>query len=377
MVNRSIDNLLYLFKKNLSIVFLFVVAFGLSIFLNQPISILPSLVDWKTIVTLVGLLLTTTGIKESGLFYFLAYRISQQINNQRLLSLFLIFLAAILSMFLTNDIALFIVVPLTLHLQSLSNDDYIKLVVFEAIAVNVGSSLTPIGNPQNIFLWHLWGISFPVFVKEMMPLVLIMALCLLFMALACFPSKTIQVENGQDHKVDKKLFVLSFTLLIFFIISIEMDFGRYFLALIFLLMFFLYKKVVLKADWGLILLFIFLFIDLNLVCSLEITRSVLGMLNLADTKTLFLSGALLPQLISNVPSAIILANHSNNFKLIAYGVNVGGNGLLIASFANLVALRLSKKMCNYFAFHMYSISYFLITLILTYWLLVEGSFRLL
>ncbi len=369
MVNNPIRNLLYLFKRNFVISLLVIVAFGLTFLLNQPVSLLPSLVDWNTIITLTGLLLTTNGIKESGLFYLLAYRISQRINNRQLLCLFITSLAAILSMFLTNDIALFITVPLTLNLQNLTDDDYSKLVIFEAIAVNAGSSLTPIGNPQNIFLWHLWGISFPAFVKEMAPLVIIMALCLVVMVLVCFPPQKIQITNNQEHKVHKNLFLFSSILLTLFVISIEMDMELYFLGIIFLLMFFIRRKIIFEADWGLILLFVFLFIDLNLICKLEITRHLIDMLNLADIETLFLSGAFLPQMISNVPSAIILANHSNNFKLIAYGVNIGGNGLLIASFANLVAMRLSNRTCNYFTFHLYSITYFLITLILTCWFL--------
>jgi len=173
-------------KKNTLAIVLGMVAFGLALGAGAPIDKIPALVDWQTIITLSGLLIVTTGIKESGLFYFLAYRISRRIDNERLLALFLVFLSAVLSMLVTNDITLFITVPLTLSLQKISENDYSKLIIFEAIAVNVGSALTPIGNPQNIFLWHQWGISFLVFVREMAPLVLIMSTILLIMTLLCF-----------------------------------------------------------------------------------------------------------------------------------------------------------------------------------------------
>ncbi len=370
MANDLSSKLLYLLRKNALTALLFVAALGLSAVHSQPISVFPSLVDWNTIVTLSGLLLLTTGIKESGLFSFLAYRISRRITNERLLALFLIFLAAVLSMFLTNDIALFIVVPLTLNLQSIVDDDYSKIIIFEAIAVNVGSSLTPIGNPQNIFLWHQWDISFPVFVKEMAPLVLLMAVCLLIMVLVSFSSKRIKVKNHQDGSVDKGLFILSFILLVSFIVAIELGFGRYFLCIIFMAMLLIRKEVILKPDWGLVLLFILLFIDLNLISELKTARHLLSMLDFSSASTVFLSGALFSQAISNVPSAIILASHSGNIKLIAYGVNVGGNGFLIASFANLIALRFTNKAYNYLSFHFYSIPYFIVTLVLSYYLLI-------
>ncbi len=375
MANDLSSSLLYLLKKNALTALLFVAALGLSAIHRQPISVYPSLVDWNTIVTLSGLLLITTGIKESGLFSFLAYRISRRINNERLLALFLVSLAAVLSMFLTNDIALFIVVPLTLNLQSIVDDDYSKIIIFEAIAVNVGSSLTPIGNPQNIFLWHQWAISFPVFVSEMAPLVFVMAICLLIMVLVSFSSKRIKVKNHKDRSVDKGLFILSFILLISFIVAIELGYGSYFLCIVFMAMLLMYKEVILKPDWGLVLLFILLFIDLNLISELKIARHLLSMLDFSNESTVFLSGAFFSQAISNVPTAIILANHSHNIKMIAYGVNVGGNGFFIASFANLIALRFINKAYSYLYFHCYSILFFIISLLFSYCYL-KFSFKL-
>ncbi len=141
-----VNNIQSTLKGNLLTVVLLVAALGLAYVLRQPLCLFPAMVDRKTISTLSGLLLITTGIKESGLFYFFAYRIARKIDNERLLAMFLIFFATILSMFVTNNIALFIVVPLTLTLQQIVESDYSKIIIFEAIAVNVGSSLTPIGN---------------------------------------------------------------------------------------------------------------------------------------------------------------------------------------------------------------------------------------
>ncbi len=357
-----VNNIRSALKRNLLTVVLLVAALGLAYGLRQPLRLFPAMVDWKTIFTLSGLLLITTGIKESGLFYLLAYRIARKIDNERLLALFLIFLAAILSMFLTNDIALFIVVPLTLTLQQIVENDYSKIIIFEAIAVNAGSSLTPIGNPQNIYLWHQWGVSFHSFVREMIPVFSVMSIWLLAMTFLCFPSRKIEVANNHNNVVDQGLFIISAILLVVFVSSIELCLGTYFLPIILLVILITRKSIFLKCDWGLILLFVVIFVDLDLICRLKAVNYLLAMLDFSNIRTLFLSGALFSQVISNVPSAILLTKHSTNFKIIAYGVNIGGNGLLIGSFANLIALRFSDKKTTYFLFHIYSLPYFIITL---------------
>ncbi|KAA0011030.1 MAG: DUF1646 domain-containing protein [Thermoplasmata archaeon] len=128
----------------------------LTIVYPEKVKEYPYFVDWKTILTLAGLLVISTGIKESGYFYHAFRQILVKLKTERALVLFLIFLSALLSTFLTNDVCLFIVVPLTLALQKILRNNIIKMVIFEAIAVNVGSLLTPIGNPQNLFLWHIF-----------------------------------------------------------------------------------------------------------------------------------------------------------------------------------------------------------------------------
>ncbi len=362
MGNRFFFSVFLFVKKNYLLTAFVVASVGLSLILRQPLRRLPTFVDWNTIITLSGLLLITMGIKESGLFYLIAYRISRRIDNERFLALFLIFISLILSVFLTNDITLFIIVPLTLSLQEISDNDYSKTVVFEAIAVNVGSSLTAIGNPQNIFLWHQWGISFLSFIKEMTPLVLIMSAWLFIFAFFAFPSKRIKLNHAQHPPVNRRLFFLSAFLLILFIFSVELNFERYLLLVIILAFLFFDKKIISETDWGLILLFIFIFIDIQLLCQLKEIGHILTHLDFNNTRTLLLSGSLLSQVISNVPATILLSHYSSNFKIISYGVNIGGNGLLIGSFANLIALRFINNKSKYFVFHVYSISYFIITL---------------
>ncbi|NOY77162.1 MAG: hypothetical protein GXO76_04765 [Calditrichaeota bacterium] len=337
---------------------------------RKPLRRFPAYVDWNTIVTLAGLLLITTAIKESGFFTWTACRISKRIRDERQLALFLIFASAVLSMFLTNDIALFILVPLTLSLQKISGGDYVKIIVFEAIAVNAGSALTAVGNPQNIYLWHQWGISFPIFTKEMLPFGLILGLWLYLGARWVFPPRPIRPVNQQTLRVNRSLFWMSAGLFVVFILSVELGVDIYFLALLFLLYFLIEKKILIKADWGLILLFVIIFMDVHLLYRLPIVNHFMQSLPLQNPKVLFVTGALLSQVISNVPATILLVNYSSHFKWIAYAVNVGGNGVLIASFANLIALRFVQNRRKYGYFHRYSLLYFLVTGVTVYLLLI-------
>ena len=138
----------------------------------------PAAIDWHTIVTLSGLMLLTKGIELSGYFDVLGRKMARRFVTERQLAIFMVLAAALLSTFLTNDVALFIVVPLTLTLKKWCAIPVNRLIIFEALAVNAGSLLTPIGNPQNILLWGRSGLSFFGFIGQMLPLAAAMMLTL-------------------------------------------------------------------------------------------------------------------------------------------------------------------------------------------------------
>ena len=134
----------------------------------------PALVDWPTMATLTGLLVLTKGLEVSGAMHWLGRRLIGLMATERAAAVWLVIAAALLSTVLTNDVALFVIVPLTLGICRITPLPTTRLVVFEALAVNAGSALTPIGNPQNRFLWQLSGSSFGGFVLHMLPLVAVM-----------------------------------------------------------------------------------------------------------------------------------------------------------------------------------------------------------
>ncbi len=332
-------------------------------FSGERLSRFPALVDWRTIGTLTGLLLTTTAMKESRFFSHLARGILQRISRERRLALALVVTSALLSMLLTNDIALFIVVPLTLSFEELTGNNFLRLIIFEALAVNVGSTLTPIGNPQNIFLWHRWGISFPHFVWEMFPLFLLQIVVLLLFTRFAFPDVPLPHRVSPRNAVNRKLFLLSAALFLLFLVSVELRFLYPTLVAILLVYLLAYRGIFRHTDWGLIVLFILLFVDVHLLARLSPVSRLFAPLFRQSQCWQFFGAVVTAQCLSNVPAAILLSKFSHQWRLIAYAVNVGGNGLVIASFANLIALRMSRSRGKLAQFHRYSVPFLLVTLV--------------
>lgn len=128
----------------------------------------------STLCALAGLLITIEGIRDSGLVQRAAAGMIARLHSSRAVGLFLVTLAAVLSTVLTNDVSLFLVVPLTVVIGGVSDLPVGRLVVFEALAVNAGSTLSPIGSPQNLLIWQRSGLSFPAFVLFMAPVAAIM-----------------------------------------------------------------------------------------------------------------------------------------------------------------------------------------------------------
>ncbi len=357
------SSLIQFVKNELLLVIFLILLILLSLIYPEKIREYPQFVDWKTIATLTGLLIITTALKESGYFYIFSMRMLRKFRDERSMALFMVLISAVLATFLTNDVALFIVVPITLSLQEILNRDASKLIIFEALAVNAGSALTPIGNPQNIFLWHSWGISFLAFMVKMVPLASILLLVLLLFVYLFFSRRDIELPKKIMQKEKKcSLFYISLAALLLYLAALELNLVYFAVPIIILLYLFLHRKTLWHADWLLILLFIVIFIDFSLISKIPAVHEGISSINLNTPKNLFLFSAFLSQLVSNVPATVMLSNFSSNWLVMGYGVNVGGNGVVIASLANIIALRLAKKRRIWISFHKYSLLYLLITL---------------
>jgi di/tricarboxylate transporter len=344
----------------------------------QKIPAYPRLVDWATIAALAGLLVLTQAVESSGALGRLGHVLVRRMSTERIAALYLVSAAAILSTVLTNDVALFVVVPLTLGLCRIAPLPATRLVVFEALAVNAGSALTPIGNPQNLFLWQLSRSSFAEFTWHMAPLVATLSILLLALTVLVFADMPLQIEDRlPDTPLDRPLLQVALAMYLPFLLLTDRGDAAWACAAVATVVAGLRPRVLARVDWGLLLVFVLMFVDLRLVAGLDAVQALIGGLGLADPVRLYAAGIGASQLVSNVPAAIALAEYSRDWRVMAYAVNVGGFGWMVGSLANLIALRMANDSRAWLGFHLYSLPFLLLAaavgFVLLFTLGVAGS----
>ena len=350
---------------------LFVFAFLFSIVAivyPKPLNFYIHAIDFNTILTLFALIIITTGFKDSGYFDRLAWGVLKKLKYERPVAVFMVVLSILLSTFLTNDITLFIVVPLTLSLNNIVENDLRKLLILEAIGVNAGSLLTPIGNPQNIYLWHIWNVNFVHFVLKMLPLFVFMSTGILFLTTFTFYREEIVFKNQSAVKplYNRKLFYISSFAMVVFLFSIIMKMEIVVSPLVFMLYLIFSPGVLKHTDWLLLVLFVVIFMLFDSLASIPFINSIITGLSIHSRKDVFLFSALLSQVMSNVPAAVLASKFYRDTLAIAYGVSVGGVGLIIGSIANIIVVRLSGMKGLIKEFHRYAIPFFIFTTLVVY-----------
>ncbi len=314
-------------------IFLMFIGIGILLLLLNIINLTEvfHIVEWKTIFSLFYLMVIVNVMKDTK---FLDYLSLKMLKKSKRVVISLIILTLLLSAIMTNDVSLFVIIPLTLIINKyvkMPLKDLEKLIIFEGISANIGSALTPMGNPQNLFLFHFYNIGALEFIINMIPFEIFGILVIL----PFLNAKKYDVDINVDVEFNKEwvIYILTFILVLLCIFG-YLNF-LYILPLMLIIL--IYNRV--EIDILFLLTFIFLFIDIE-------GFKKLGIIDLFHIKCnnlmLMVYSSLLSQIISNVPAAVLLSNVYKNWLPIAYGVNVGGNGTLLASFANLITLRLSK-----------------------------------
>lgn len=335
----------------------------LQLFAPRAWTSLPALVDWQTVMTLAGLLILTKAIEYSGLLTWAAHRLVHHIRSERALAFLLVAMAAALATVVTNDVALFVVVPLVLSLHKLTPLPLKRLVIVIALAVNAGSVLTPLGNPQNLFLWQLSDVAFARFVVALAPLCVLL-MVMLFALVAClFKPRPLDLSTDiAPHPVDRALAGVAVLLFAAFVLLADAHQAGIALAGVAAGFLIWRTRIVLKIDWLLLLIFVLMFIVLRSAAALPWIHHLIGGLALQTTMRSYVAAAVLSQAISNVPAAIVLAGFTHDWRAVAFGVSVGGFGVAIGSLANLIAVRLSNERGVWLPFHLISLPFWLIAL---------------
>lgn len=296
-------------------------------------------IDLKTLVCLLSLMIALKGIEREGLIAIASAKLSSRLGNLRVLTFFLVFTCFFASMLMTNDVALIALVPITLAVLSLCEKlEYTAyIIVLQTIAANIGSSLTPIGNPQNLFLFVRYGFEPVRFLVTMLPFVLFGGVLL---ALSCMflPNLPIRQEPSAAPPVRGKASV-AYGLM--FCLAVAAVFGvlPYWISAAFIVMatFFVDKRTLLKVDYYLLLTFVVIFVFVGNIARIEWLSDLISGWVQRDTMLTALAAS---QFISNVPAAVMLSGFTDNAVGLLVGVNAGGMGTLIASMASVISYKL-------------------------------------
>jgi len=317
---------------------------------------------------LTGLLIAIQGIGDSGLVQHAASALLVRMRSIRTVGLLMVSAAALLSTVLTNDVSLFLLVPLTRVIGGLCRFPVTRMVVLEALAVNAGSTLSPIGNPQNLLLWQRAGISFPAFVFAMLPAASVMCALVFGLTWCWLPSDRIELAADmlETPPVRRSLAALGTSALLAMVLA--MQFGHAPAGLVVVLTAFalLARTSLRRADWLLLLTFAAIFVALGHAAVLTPVSNALDRFDFSRPLTVYLSGIALAQVISNVPATVLLMERVQDPIALAVAVNVGGFGLAIGSLANLIALRLARQPGGLRLLHRVSIPFLLLCAPLVY-----------
>ncbi len=322
--------------------------------------------DVPTLAGLTGLLILTQAVRISGLIQRWALALVARLRDVRALALVLVLLSALLASVLTNDVALFLIVPLTLAIDAIARVPRTRLVIFEALAVNAGSTLSPIGNPQNLLLWQHSGWAFPQFTLALLPAGAIMLASLLCLTCAAFSSAPLQLQRDamQPPALSVRLGIGAIVLLGGMVAALQFHQAVPAALIVLATGIVFFRRVLAGVDWMLLVTFAAMFVGLGHLSALPWVYAHVGMLEWRDPRVLYGGGIVLSQFISNVPAAVLLENYTGNLTLLAIAVNVGGSGIMIGSLANLIALRLDGSPRIAWKFHAWSIPYLLASALL-------------
>ncbi|MBE6757742.1 MAG: citrate transporter [Ruminococcaceae bacterium] len=294
--------------------------------------------DVKTLTCLFCVLAVVCALKNIRFFYILAQRVVQCCKNVRISVLALLYITFIGSMLIANDMALLTFLPLGYFVLSATGKEKYMAVTFilQNIAANLGGMLTPFGNPQNLYLYTKYAIPTGEFMGIMAVPFAVSVLLLTLCALVFVKAEPLMVsaEETPLPRGRTALYLLLFALSIAIVFrGIPYWLG---LAVIPAVLWFADREALKAVDYPLLLTFVFFFIFSGNMARIDAVREFFSFLL---SKSTLLFSVLSCQCISNVPSAVLLSQFTENYRDLLLGVNIGGAGTLIASLASLITFR--------------------------------------
>lgn len=331
----------------LSIAFLLAI---ISAFIVHPDKEYIGYIDFRTLAILFCLMAVMAGLQQIGLFNYVAEKLLQKVKKIRGLIFILIMLCFVSSMLITNDVALITFVPFTfivlkMILQEKAEKVIVPVVVMQTIAANLGSMLTPIGNPQNLYLYGKASMSFGEFIRFMLPYTVI-AFFILTVWTVLFPykgEKRIKVQMQQNTSISaykRKLMMYGILFAICLLTVAHIIPYEATLLIVLTVVFFVDKKVLGEVDYALLFTFVGFFIFIGNMGRVDAFQAFIQKVIVGNE---IMTSVVASQFMSNVPAALLLSGFTERYDLLIIGTNLGGLGTIIASMASLISFKYIGK----------------------------------
>lgn len=319
----------------------FLLACG-SCFFVHPNKNYISYINFRTLSVLWCLMVVMAGLKGVGFFNYAGRKLLYGAKNARSLCLILVLLCFGFGMFVTNDVSLITFVPFAVVVLHMANlDSYlIPVIGLQTAAAHLGSMLLPTGNPHNLYLYELSGWSFGTFVCAMLPYTLA-SLVLLVLAVLFVTRKNESISYDDTTPLPNlapyKKELIGYGLLFLLVLFVVLGWVPYYVAIgiVLVAVAFLNRKVLLFANYGLLMTFVCLFVFIGNVKQIPAVTDFVS--SILSGRVLLVT-VLTCQVISNVPASILLSGFSTDYLALILGADIGGLGSLVASMANLISL---------------------------------------
>lgn len=304
-------------------------------------------VDYRTLAILFCLMGVMAGLQKSGVFRYVAQALLSRVSKSRQLVLILVLLCFFSGMLITNDVALITFVPFTLIVLGMIGPEakqqmLVPVVVLQTIAANLGSMLTPIGNPQNLYLYGKAGISLGAFVLLTLPYASVALLIIFIGCLVQSRAYQGQVkvsftgETGlSGSRIHLAVYAILFVLALLTVARV-IPYGVT-LAVTVVSLLLVDRSIFRSVDYSLLLTFVGFFIFIGNIGRLPAFSQMLQQVVSGHEVLVAVAAS---QIISNVPAALLLSGFTDNLSALIIGVNLGGLGTLIASMASLISYKI-------------------------------------
>ena len=314
----------------------------ISAFIVKPSAEYFGYIDFRTLSLLFCLMAVMAGLGRLGVFRVMAQKLLRGVGSVRALSLVLSLLCFFSAMLITNDVALITFVPFTVETLRISGkkEKLIPIVVLETVAANLGSMLTPIGNPQNLYLFSAFGMSIGEFVLAVLPYTALSLILVIAFAMFTGNEKAESKTEGSEKIAVGKAVIYAVLFAVSLLTVLDVIPYPITLAVTVAAVLISDRKTILKIDYSLLLTFVFLFIFIGNLGNIAPVSDFLRRIVVGNE---VIAGIAASQVFSNVPAALLLSGFTDNAKDLLVGVNLGGLGTLIASMASLISFKLTVK----------------------------------